>query len=365
VLRSVLNGSHRFDWSTGVLALVGAVVGAAVVLGWHMARRSATPVGAARLLLYVAAGAVVIPLLLITVRAQTRRLVAHLRLPRSTYARYVRYDTYPYLLLLLTLLSAFGLLLTKLVIALLVAGVGFLQLLLVVYLSETDEQGLAPASLRWVTGLFMVSGFAALIYQVVWQRVLFAAFGVNIESVTIIVSVFMFGLGIGSFVGGWLSTVMPGRLPLLFVACELLIGLFGLVSIPLIETVGTATLHRSLLGISLTIYGLLSFPTLLMGATLPILVTYLHQHYGHVGTSVGTLYWVNTIGSALACFIAVDLLFVVGGLQEAVVVAAACNFAVALLVFRQARPTLRPVGASAARAATTASGPPAPHGSTR
>lgn len=46
--------------------------------------------------------------------------------------------------------------------------------------------------------LFFFSGCAALIYQVIWQRMLFTIFGVNLESVTIIVSVFMFGLGVGA-----------------------------------------------------------------------------------------------------------------------------------------------------------------------
>jgi hypothetical protein len=45
--------------------------------------------------------------------------------------------------------------------------------------------------------LFFFSGTAALIYQVMWQRMLFTLFGVDLESITIIVSVFMFGLGIG------------------------------------------------------------------------------------------------------------------------------------------------------------------------
>ena len=50
--------------------------------------------------------------------------------------------------------------------------------------------------------LFFVSGIAALIYQVCWQRLLFEAFGVDMESVTIIVSTFMLGLGLGALVGG-------------------------------------------------------------------------------------------------------------------------------------------------------------------
>ena len=45
----------------------------------------------------------------------------------------------------------------------------------------------------WLLLLFFVSGAAALIYQICWQRLLFESVGVDIESVTIIVSTFMLG----------------------------------------------------------------------------------------------------------------------------------------------------------------------------
>ncbi len=50
--------------------------------------------------------------------------------------------------------------------------------------------------------VFFVSGGSALIYQVAWQRLLFSAFGVDIESITIVVSTFMLGLGCGALLGG-------------------------------------------------------------------------------------------------------------------------------------------------------------------
>jgi xanthine/uracil permease len=49
---------------------------------------------------------------------------------------------------------------------------------------------------------FFLSGAVALIYQVCWQRLLFAVVGVDIESVTPIVSAFMLGLGLGAALGG-------------------------------------------------------------------------------------------------------------------------------------------------------------------
>lgn len=186
-------------------------------------------------------------------------------------------------------------------------------------------------------GLFFLSGFAALIYQIVWQRVLFAAFGVNVESVTITVSLFMFGLGVGSLVGGLLSRRFPHHAPQLFILCEIVIGLFGVVSIPLIHMVSAWTLHGSLWSVSLATYALLSLPSIGMGATLPILVGHLNRTVANVGRSVGTLYFINTLGSAFACFLTADVLFAFLGQQAAVFVAAACNFLVALLVWRTTR----------------------------
>src|SRR5580693_10096639 len=62
-----------------------------------------------------------------------------------------------------------------------------------------------------LSALFLCSGMPALIYQVVWQRVLFSIYGVNAESVAVVVSAFMLGLGLGSLLGGWASVRFPER----------------------------------------------------------------------------------------------------------------------------------------------------------
>lgn len=195
----------------------------------------------------------------------------------------------------------------------------------------------APVTLLALSLLFLVSGFAALIYQIVWQRVLFTAFGVNIESITIIVAVFMFGLGVGAVVGGYLSQRFPGHLPHLFLVCELIIGVFGLCSLPLIRAVSALTLHGSLFTIAVAVYVLLCIPTIFMGATLPILSTYLHRANQNVGRSVSTLYFFNTLGSAIACFVTAEILFGMLGLQRTIYVAAACNLVVGFFVFLYVR----------------------------
>jgi len=203
--------------------------------------------------------------------------------------------------------------------------------------STALSQTKTSSSVAYLSFLFLISGFAALIYQIVWQRTLFAAFGVNIESTTIIVCLFMFGLGLGSFVGGHLSERFPARAPLLFLISELGIGLFGLFSLPLIHFVTKLTLHGSLFTISIATFALLAIPTLFMGATLPILVNHLHRYLHNVGQSVGILYCINTLGSAIACFITADFLFVYFGQQKSTFIAAACNLIVGALVWQYAR----------------------------
>src|SRR5690348_11634780 len=119
----------------------------------------------------------------------------------------------------------------------------------------------------WIYVLFFLSGFPALIYQIVWQRSLFTIYGVNIESVTIVVSAFMLGLGIGSLAGGAVSR-LP-RLPTLavFGAVELSIGAFGLASLHIFHLAGTATARSSLFVTGLVTFMLVLLPTTLMGGT--------------------------------------------------------------------------------------------------
>ena len=69
--------------------------------------------------------------------------------------------------------------------------------------------------------LFFASGFAALLYQIAWQRVLFGWYGVDLDSVSVIVSIFMLGLGAGAVVGGWLADRFASRRILLFASIEL------------------------------------------------------------------------------------------------------------------------------------------------
>src|ERR1700733_3165696 len=123
--------------------------------------------------------------------------------------------------------------------------------------------------------LFFFSGFPALIYQLTWQRALFRTFGVNIESATIVVTAFMLGLGLGSLAGGWLSKRQGISLLPLLAAIEIATAAFGIVSLSIFERIGAVAVDWPLPAMAALNLVLVIVPTLLMGATLPILVSHL------------------------------------------------------------------------------------------
>jgi predicted membrane-bound spermidine synthase len=181
--------------------------------------------------------------------------------------------------------------------------------------------------------LFFCSGMPALIYQIVWQRVLFSIYGVNAESVAIIVSAFMLGLGLGSLAGGWASCRFPKQAIILFGACELTVATLGLISLPVFHWAARFSAGASLP--VTVVFGLLLLlpPTMLMGATLPLLVQNFVGRSHRVGFSVATLYFVNTFGSAVASYLCAVFLLRDLGQRDSVLLAASVNAVVGLTAF--------------------------------
>ena len=331
---------------TLLVLVLGFMSGASAQLTWLAG--AGEPVTAVMIVVRtVAAGHAGAALFWVT-RAGLRRLADRFPLPAGARVDYRRLDAWPFAVFSLTALCAAGLQLLAPVVAGLVALFVLAEAALLAWVvrvgaagARVEEAAGLTRSPVWLAGLFLVSGFAALIYQVVWQRALFGALGVNTESVTIIVSVFMLGLGLGALAGGGLSERFDRSLPAVFMALELGIGVFGAGSLWLISRVA-AVAGGGLLEVAAAAFGLLLVPTVLMGATLPILVAYLDLHMRDVGRSVGLLYFMNTLGSALAAVVTVDVLFAVVGLRGASWVAAGLNLAVGVLVFLHLREPPRP-----------------------
>jgi len=179
--------------------------------------------------------------------------------------------------------------------------------------------------------VFFVSGATSLIFQVTWQRLLTLYYGVGPVSVALIVSVYMLGLGAGSLLGGCLAERVQRRV-LLYLAVEVGLGLFGLLSLPFLDYLGRHTAGSSN-GVSLAcIFLFLCAPTLLMGMTLPMLVKVFSQRGRQFMDAVGFLYFVNTLGAAAGALVGSYVLISFLGLDRTIYVAAAIDFLLAGVV---------------------------------
>lgn len=186
---------------------------------------------------------------------------------------------------------------------------------------------------KTIKTVFFLSGIAALIYQIAWQRMLFTAFGVDLESITIIISVFMAGLGVGAYYGGRIADRFPEHIIEFFALTEVGIGTFGIASPFLIEFVKETFLHSNVLAIALANFVLLLFPTFLMGCTLPLLTQHLNKYIDNIGNNIGWLYFTNTLGAATACILTGFILFHHLTLVQVIYLAGVINYIVAIVIF--------------------------------
>lgn len=184
-----------------------------------------------------------------------------------------------------------------------------------------------------LAAIFFISGLSALIYQVCWQRLLFTGFGVDLTSITVIVSVFMAGLGIGAFFGGRIADKFSKNIIILFCLIEFGIGCFGLLSHHLILNLQDMLIHANLVMTALGSFILLLFPTFLMGTTLPLLTSFFNQHIQNIGDSIGQLYFYNTLGAAFGALATGFILFNHFTLSHTIYIAAMLNLGISFLVF--------------------------------
>lgn len=193
---------------------------------------------------------------------------------------------------------------------------------------------------------FLASGTSGLVYQVVWMRELTLVFGATTLAVSTVLAVFMGGLAFGSLTGGrWADrTKRPLRL---YAWLELAIGLYGLaipflfswlpsIYQPLWRTAGLSFFTLSL--VRFVLAGLvLAVPTVLMGATLPVLSRVVARRAEAVGRDVGMLYTVNTVGAVLGASIAGLFLIPSIGMAGTTAVAAVLNLLAGAIAYAMDR----------------------------
>jgi spermidine synthase len=211
---------------------------------------------------------------------------------------------------------------------------------------------------RLVAVIFFFSGLSALIYQVVWQRLLTVHYGVGPISTALVVTVYMVGLGLGALFGGYLSERLKQRI-LIYCFVELGIGVFGVVSPSFLDFLGNHTAGSSYALSFVYIFIFLSIPTFLMGVTLPLLTKLFSNHINDFLGALSFLYFINTVGAAVGAIVSSYVIISFFGLLNAVYFAAAINFSISILIFLTLK-LVTPRASPQTKTQTVSTAPPAP-----
>ncbi len=189
-----------------------------------------------------------------------------------------------------------------------------------------------------------VSGLAALALEVLWTRALVYYLDNSTHAFTTMLTAFLLGIGLGSAL---IARFIDGRKrPLaLFGAIEVLIGLSAVLAIPVLarstpvmaQMIGVTPgpmLHWRWAGLRfLTSLSVMLVPTVLMGMTVPLVVKIYTRSLDRLGTSLGRVYFVNTVGGVLGSILAGFVLIPLVGVQNAIMAASVLSMALGVALF--------------------------------
>ncbi|MEZ6071188.1 MAG: fused MFS/spermidine synthase [Pirellulales bacterium] len=179
-------------------------------------------------------------------------------------------------------------------------------------LFTSHRHDLAATTFAGILVLFFLSGAASLVCEVLWFKQLQHVLGSSTRSASVVVSCFFGGLALGGWLGGRLAD--RSRRPLLlYGAMEASLGAVAVgVTLVLANWQSWATyvvpwLAHGPLASTLTMIGVgvavLLPPTILMGATLPVLSRFVVRQEGQLSRRIGLLYALNTLGASLGCLV--------------------------------------------------------------
>ena len=190
--------------------------------------------------------------------------------------------------------------------------------------------------------LFFLSGFCSLAYQVIWTRMAFASFGIITPVLSVVLSVFMLGLAVGSWAGGRFIASLVEKTGLsavvFYAGAEFLIGL-GAFAVPKLFAAGEHFLLTSgetdsfrYLFLSALVLAFSILPwCLFMGATFPLMMAYVRERDCKNTASFSFLYLANVLGAMSGTLLTAVVLVELLGFRHTLWVAAAGNFTIALI----------------------------------
>ncbi len=195
--------------------------------------------------------------------------------------------------------------------------------------------------MAWFFIFFLVSGLCSILYEIVWLRLAMAQFGVTSALASIVISVFMAGLGLGSWGSGRLIRKYENRVSVpalrLYALAELLIGISALL-VPyqllwgrrLLEWTGASSSGAYYLGSGSWIALTLVPWCACMGATIPVAMLAIRRREPDQSQrSFSYLYLSNVLGAVIGATFPL-LLIELYGFRNTLKIGAACNGLLAL-----------------------------------
>jgi spermidine synthase len=197
-------------------------------------------------------------------------------------------------------------------------------------------------SKRLLFAAIFISGASALIYQLIWVRLLGLVFGVSSFAVATVVAVFLLGLGLGSyFFGRWSERASdPLRI---YMYVELGIAATSLIAYLVIEALPVYGYLYKYAYNNLGFYGLsvarlllsmlvLLPPVFLIGGTMPLLAKYFLRDPATLGSSFSKIYYLNTLGACAGALLTGYVLVRYFGVIGTLMIAVGGNLLVALII---------------------------------
>ncbi len=204
----------------------------------------------------------------------------------------------------------------------------------------------SAALARRVGLVFFCSGFAGLVYEVVFGKSLGLTFGNTAQASAVVLATYMGGMALGAWAGGRLGAKRSNGLQI-YAYCELGIAvwcalsplLFSAIRMAYVALASGVSPSSPLLGVLQAVLGaLIILPaTFLMGVTMPVLSRTLLRGDAGLGWAIGMLYGANTLGAAAGAFLTGYFLLPFFGVTYATWLAVMLNLCVALIGLRLAK----------------------------
>lgn len=201
--------------------------------------------------------------------------------------------------------------------------------------------------ISWILWVYFGCGFAALAYEVIWNRILTLYIGSSVYSYSMMLTIYLIGVALGAAIMSFY--INKCRRPILVFALIqwalafdliLIVNQFGNLSEVLAifqRVIGGESYGAYIFSLFSGIFQVFILPTLLFGASFPLAISLFVTTQGHIGQETGKIYTFNTIGNILGSFVAGFLLIPVIGAQLSLLAIASLNLFIGIYLFSKTK----------------------------